>query len=435
MADDNQINIDLAIDDASLSPGLQRMARSFVEATQAASRLREVLAGAARDNDALASSAAKVKAELSAPVQAGLRDQLRQAEADLKAATAALTAARQASSAPSPSPAPAFGGHGGAGGGGGAGGAGGGAGAGGIPPGAGGAGGGGAPGNLFGLQAQIAANYATIGAGIAVLRTGLRDIAEFDDRLRQFQAITETTNTELAGFRDQLLSVAATSRFSVIELANVSIQLGQIGLSASGVAKALKPVLDLAAASGSTLQQSVEAITSVLGAYNLEASRSGDVADVFVGALNRTKLSMEQLQLGISYAANVARDSGVSFTELTAALGGMAQAGIKSGSTLGTGLRQFMQELTAPTEKLKGALRDAGLSMADVDLRANGLIGVLENMRRAGFTTADALRSLDLRAAARSRACSASSTLSSGSGVTSRCRARRPRARPRPTRA
>ncbi|GJE81071.1 phage tail tape measure protein [Methylorubrum thiocyanatum] len=232
-----------------------------------------------------------------------------------------------------------------------------------------------------------------------MLRTGLRDIAEFDDRLRQFQAITETTNTEMAGFRDQLLAVAATSRFTVTELAGVSIQLGQIGLSAKGVGQTLKPVLDLAAASGSTLQQSVEAITAVLGAYNLEASRSGDVADVFVGALNRTKLGMDQLQLGISYAANVARDSGVSFTELTAALGGMAQAGIKSGSTLGTGLRQFFQEFTAPTDKLKDGLRQVGLSMADVDLRANGLIGVIENLRRAGFGTSEALRSLDLRAA------------------------------------
>ena len=158
-----------------------------------------------------------------------------------------------------------------------------------------------------------------------MLRAGLKDIADFDDKLRQFQAITETTNTEMVTFRDRLLDVAATSRFSVTELAAVSIQLGQIGLSARGVGQTLKPVLDLAAASGSTLQQSVEAITSVLGAYNLEAARSGDVADVFVGALNRTKLGMEQLQLGVSYAANVARDSGVSFTELTAALGGMAQ--------------------------------------------------------------------------------------------------------------
>ncbi|MEN3238973.1 phage tail tape measure protein [Methylobacterium ajmalii] len=398
-SDNGQVGVDIVLDDAALNSGLQRTAQGIRETVQGARALQEQFAGTVRSVEPLLTMVTKLKAELAAsPVQAGLRDQLRQAETDLRAATAALTAARQAASAPapSPSPAPAFGGGSGSGGAGGSGS--------GFPPpppggSPGGAGAGGSGGNLFGLQAQIAANYAAIGAGIAVLRTGLRDIAEFDDRLRQFQAITETTNTEMAGFRDRLLEVASTSRFSVIELANVSIQLGQIGLSAKGVGQTLKPVLDLAAASGSTLQQSVEAITSVLGAYNLEASRSGDVADVFVGALNRTKLGMDQLQLGISYAANVARDSGVSFTELTAALGGMAQAGIKSGSTLGTGLRQFFQEFTAPTDKLKDGLRQVGLSLADVDLRANGLIGVIENLRRAGFGTSEALRSLDLRAA------------------------------------
>ncbi|MFE1602999.1 phage tail tape measure protein [Methylobacterium sp. ID0610] len=365
MADENQIDIPLNVDASPLEQGFERSARTLRDMLDTASRLGEQLRGAA-----------KALEPISAKAASGGASQIQQAVADLRTATAALTAARAAVSSSA---------SGGVGSGGG------------IPPGSGTASA--APGGLFQLQALIAANYAAIGSGITVLRTGLQQLAEFDDRLRQFQAITETTNTEMAGFRDRLLEVASTSRFSVTELANVSIQLGQIGLSAKGVGQTLKPVLDLAAASGSTLQQSVEAITSVLGAYNLEASRSGDVADVFVGALNRTKLGMDQLQLGISYAANVARDSGVSFTELTAALGGMAQAGIKSGSTLGTGLRQFFQEFTAPTDKLKEGLRQVGLSLADVDLRANGLIGVIENLRRAGFGTSEALRSLDLRAA------------------------------------
>ncbi|GJD32832.1 Membrane-bound lytic murein transglycosylase F [Methylobacterium adhaesivum] len=389
MADGTQIDVDIVLDDATLNTGLARTAQHFREAVIAARGLSDQFSASTRTVEPLLNMVTNLRAELAASradggLQSGLRDQLRTAEADLRTATAALTAARAAASAPAPGS-----GQGGAGGSG-------------VPPlspGGSPAGGAGGAGGLFPLQAQIAANYATIGAGITMLRAGLKDIAEFDDKLRQFQAITETTNTELGSFRDQLLAVAATSRFSLTELANVSIQLGQIGLSARGVGQTLKPVLDLAAASGSTLQQSVEAITSVLGAYNIEAARSGDVADVFVGALNRTKLGMEQLQLGVSYAANVARDSGVSFTELTAALGGMAQAGIKSGSTLGTGLRQFFQEFTAPTDKLKDGLRQVGLSMADVDLKANGLIGVIENLRKAGFGGAEALRSLDLRAA------------------------------------
>lgn len=395
MSDHPEIFVDVAVNDAPLATSLQATERALRASLEAAKGLQLQFQETARATEPLLKNVTAIREQLrrepDVSLQAGLRDQLRHAEADLRTTIAALTSARQAAAATAgagvgsggvPAP-PAGGSAGGAGGG--AGGAGGGA--------------GGAGGGLFGLQAQIAANYAAIGAGIATVRASLSQIMEFDDRLRQFQAITETTNTEMAGFRDRLLEVASTSRFSVTELANVSIQLGQIGLSAKGVGQTLKPVLDLAAASGSTLQQSVEAITSVLGAYNLEAARSGDVADVFVGALNRTRLGMDQLQLGISYAANVARDSGVSFTELTAALGGMAQAGIKSGSTLGTGLRQLLQEFTAPTDKLKEGLRQVGLSMADVDLRANGLIGVIENLRRAGFGTSEALRSLDLRAA------------------------------------
>jgi TP901 family phage tail tape measure protein len=253
---------------------------------------------------------------------------------------------------------------------------------------------------FFGFQARIAANYAIFGAAVSSVRSAMSAIVEFDDVMKKFQAITDTTNTEMVSFRSNLLGIASDSKFSVTEIGQVAIQLGQTGLAAGEVIKALKPVIDLATASGSTLQQAVEAVTGVLGAYAIEASRAGDISDVFVGALNRTKLTMDQLQLGIQYAANIARDSGVSFSELTATIGSVAQAGVKSGSTIGTGVRQLLTELSSPTEKFRTVLKELGISLADVDLKTNGLTGVLTNLRDKGFTTADALRSLDLRAAA-----------------------------------
>ncbi|BAQ50286.1 phage tail tape measure protein [Methylobacterium aquaticum] len=252
----------------------------------------------------------------------------------------------------------------------------------------------------FAFQAQLATNYALFGAVTGMITGAVGAIKEFDDVLSRFQAITGAATSEMGGFRAELLGIAKDSRFSVNELAQVAITLGQTGLSASDVAKALKPVADLAAASGSTLQQSVEAITGVLGAYGMAAGRAAEVSDILVGALNATKLTMEQLQLGIQYAANIARDSGVSFSELTATIGAISQAGVKSGSTIGTGIRQLITELTSPSQKFRDVLKELGISLADVDLRANGLSGVLKNLTSAGFTTADALRSLDLRAAA-----------------------------------
>lgn len=252
----------------------------------------------------------------------------------------------------------------------------------------------------FAFQARLAANYATFGLITGAIRGSLAALIEFDAGLKQFQAITGTTNTEMEKFRGNLLGIAADSKFSVAEITQVAVALGQTGLAADGVAKALPAVMTLAAASGSTLQESVEALTAVLGAYNMEASRAGDVADVFVAALNRTKLTMGQLQLGIQYAANIARDSNVSFSELTASIGAIAQAGVRSGSTIGTGMRQLITELSAPTEKLRGVLKELGIDLADVDLRTQGFTTVLTNLQASGFGTAEALRSLDLRAAA-----------------------------------
>ncbi|GBU16869.1 MULTISPECIES: phage tail tape measure protein [Methylobacterium] len=252
----------------------------------------------------------------------------------------------------------------------------------------------------FAFQAQLAANYATFGLLTSAITGAMAALVAFDENLVKFQAITGAANSEMAGFRANLLEVAATSKFSVNDLTQVAISLGQTGLAASEVTKALKPVVDLAAASGSTLQESVSAITGVLGAYNMEAGRAAEVADVFVAALNRTKLTMDQLQLGIQYAANIARDSDVSFTELTASIGAIAQAGVKSGSTIGTGMRQLITELAAPSDKLRSVLKEVGIDLADVDLRTQGFSGVLQNLQKAGFGTAEALRSMDLRAAA-----------------------------------
>lgn len=252
----------------------------------------------------------------------------------------------------------------------------------------------------FAFQARLAANYAAFGMLTGAIRGSMAAIIEFDDNLAKFQAITGTANVEMDGFKKGLLGVAESSKFSVNELTQVAIALGQTGLTASEVTKALKPVADLAAASGSTLQESVEAITGVLGAYNMEAGRAGEVADVFVAALNRTKLSMGQLQLGIQYAANIARDSNISFSELTASIGAISQAGVKSGSTIGTGMRQLITELSAPTEKLRGVLKEVGIDLEAVDLRTQGFSGVLQNLQKAGFGTAEALRAFDLRAAA-----------------------------------
>lgn len=251
----------------------------------------------------------------------------------------------------------------------------------------------------FENRIRIFADYATIGAAILSIRQLLGAVNELDDGLIRFQAITQTTDKEMGTFKGQLLDLGAASRFSLKDLTEVATTLGQTGLSAAEVAKTLPSVINLATASGSSLKESTDLLTTALGSYNLQAEKAPDIANTITTALNKTRLTVTQLGQGLSYAANIANETGISFTELTAVLAGLAQGGIKSGSTAGTGTRQLIQELISPSDKLKALLKDLGIGLNDIDIRANGLIGVLENLTSKGFGSAEALKSLDLRAA------------------------------------
>src|SRR5690606_9998979 len=78
----------------------------------------------------------------------------------------------------------------------------------------------------------------------------------------------------------------------------------------------------------------------------------------------------------------------------------VANAGVRSGSTLGTGFRQLLSDLIAPSAKFEKILTRLGLTTADVDVRTNGLVGTLKQLKEAGFTTADAYESFEVRSVA-----------------------------------
>lgn len=250
------------------------------------------------------------------------------------------------------------------------------------------------------IQGTLVANYAAISAAFGSARYLGRFVVELEKEFKNFQAITATTDHQMAEMEDRLISVSETTKFTALEVAQAATIMGQAGLSAQEVADSIEAVTLLATAAGTELSDAVGIVTSVLNVFDLQSRQTTDVANVMTAALNQSKLTLEQLTLGIQYAGNTAAQSGVTFNELTAILGALANSGIRSGSTLGTGLRQILVDLQTPTNKFKAVLDRLGLSLADIDVEANGFVGVLSNLMAAGFTTADAFESFEVRAAA-----------------------------------
>lgn len=255
------------------------------------------------------------------------------------------------------------------------------------------------PQHRMAARADLMADYSAL-AGVQLAAYSLFNFAvQEESALAKFQAIASASGIETAKLAADMRELGQNTKFSNLEIAETATLLAQTGLSASDTGPALKAIAELATAAGVELKQAADVVTSVSNIWLYNTSQMGDIANVLTAALNQTKLGMDQMQLGIQYAGNAAMDAGVDFVELTSIMGAMAQAGIRSGSTIGTGLRTLLVDLQTPSEKSIATLQRLGLSMADVDVRSLGLTEVLHNLKAAGFTSADAFQAFEIRAA------------------------------------
>lgn len=254
--------------------------------------------------------------------------------------------------------------------------------------------------SLFAVQAGVLSNYAIMNQATGGVGNAASFTQDLDLSMRNLQAITRTTDGDMVNLKETLVSISEQTKFTAVDVANAAVTLGQAGLSTKEITDAAAAVSLLATATGTELPRAVDIATSVLGVFNMESSQMSTVANVMTEAVNSSKLNIEKLTLGLQYSGNIAAQSGIRFDELTAALGAMANAGIRSGSTLGTGMRQILISLQKPSQELMAVMERLGLTMEDIDVRSQGLYGAMANLRDAGFTSGDAIRAFQVRAAA-----------------------------------
>lgn len=255
-------------------------------------------------------------------------------------------------------------------------------------------------GAIFATQARLMLNYAMLNQAHNTFIAAATAVADLDNALKNLQAISASTNGEMEKLSKTIMNVSLGTRFSAVELTQAATMMAQAGLGVQEIESGLRAVALMATATGSELKTAVDIATTALSVFRMRAEELPRVADQMTAALNLSKLTIEQVALGFQYVANTAADAGLSFSETTAALATLANQGIRSGSTLGTGFRQLLVDLQQPNENLQRRMRELGLTMNDVDVRAHGLAGVFGNLRRAGFTSADAFATIELRAAA-----------------------------------
>ena len=215
---------------------------------------------------------------------------------------------------------------------------------------------------------------AAIGTGAFVLAT--KAAMDFESAMSGVRAVTSGAEENFKLLSDTAKALGSTTKFSATEAAQGMEMLGRAGLSAKEVAEAIGPALTLAAAGSTDLATAADIATNVLGGFGQTASELGHIVDAIANTTASANTNVIELGEAMKYAAPAAKAVGVSVDVASAAIGVLADAGLK-GSTAGTGLAGVMARLSDPTKEAKEAMDRLGFSVAKNRDGSLNLLGTL----------------------------------------------------------
>jgi len=248
----------------------------------------------------------------------------------------------------------------------------------------------GALGNSF---SRAGASMAILGAAVAaplalMSRSVIKTGATFEQTMRNVQSVLGETGASGQRTYETLSAFAQkmgrTTVFQATEAADALYYLASAGYSAEKQMKALKPILDLAAATQADLATSSEIVVSTLNAFRMSAGQAGRVANVFAAGISKSQLTMSRLGTSIPYVSAVARNLGISLEETVATLGVLVSSGIRAESA-GAKLRTTLLMLVKPTGAARKALRELGLTVEEVDPSMHTLTEIIGKFSDAGL--------------------------------------------------
>ena len=203
---------------------------------------------------------------------------------------------------------------------------------------------------------------------------------EFEDAMARVKSVCNATTEEMQMMTAEARKMGETTRYTATEAAKAMENLVRNGLSAQQATKALSSVLQLAQANAIGLDEAAVILTNTLNMFNLSVNEAARVNDVLSSTAANTATNVSELYDALANAAPVASVLGFNIEEVNAALGALAQRGVK-GADAGTQLRMAFVKLTDPAILKK--LKDYNINIDEQTIKADGLAGTFRKLYNA----------------------------------------------------
>lgn len=236
-----------------------------------------------------------------------------------------------------------------------------------------------AAGNLI---SDLTKTAATKLAGLA--KSSVSVGMNFDASMSQVAATMGTTVDQIDNLTKVAKEMGSTTKFTATQAADALNYLALAGYDADKAAEVLPSVLNLAAAGGMDLAYASDLVTDAMASLNIEANKQNvdDFGNKLAMAASKANANVSQLGEAILTVGGTAANLKGGTTELTTALGLLANVGIK-GAEGGTHLRNIILSLQSPTDEAAKKMQKLGLSVYDSQGKMRGLNDILGDLNSA----------------------------------------------------
>lgn len=116
---------------------------------------------------------------------------------------------------------------------------------------------------------------------------------------------------------------------------------------------------------------SIDALTTIVNAYNADASDARHISDILFRTVDQGKVFFDDLSKSIGDVASPASLLNASFEDVSAAIATMTKAGINVEETT-TAIRNFLLQIANANPKAKAAAASIGIDLSEAGLKAAG---------------------------------------------------------------
>lgn len=235
---------------------------------------------------------------------------------------------------------------------------------------------------------KAGAGIAAAGVGIlAGLGSAVSVSMDFNKAVSEVGAIANAGADDLAKMKEQAIQLGSETAWTAKQVAEGQKFLAMAGFDANATVAAMPGLLSLASAGNIELAKASDIASDTLSMFGLKASESNRVADVLAKTATRSNTNIEQFSEAIKYLGGTAASLGVSLEESSAAIGILADNGLK-GSVATRVISSAMLRFSKPTAQMSKEMSRLNIAMFDSEGKFKGIAGMLEEVERAtkGFT-------------------------------------------------